>query len=122
VSLYTRITGTSGFLPEKVLTNQDMEAILDTSDAWIRERTGIRKRHIVAEGERCSRLAEVVARRALEDAGIDPARIDLILVAPLRRTSSPPAPHVCCNGASVSMAAVPSTCRRHVRASSMPSG
>jgi len=81
VSLYARITGTGSFLPEKVLTNRDMEAILDTSDAWIRERTGIRKRYIVAAGERCSRLAEVAARRALADAGIDPARIDLILVA-----------------------------------------
>ncbi|WP_133511989.1 beta-ketoacyl-ACP synthase III [Candidatus Thiosymbion oneisti] len=81
MSLYARIAGTGGFLPERVLTNQDIEAIVDTSDEWIRERTGIRKRHLVTQGERCSRLAEVASRRALADAGIDPAALDLIIVA-----------------------------------------
>ncbi len=81
MSLYSRIIGTGGFLPERVLTNQDMEAILDTSDEWIRSRTGVRKRHIVTEGERCSRLAEAASRRALADAGIPPSEIDLIVVA-----------------------------------------
>jgi len=81
VSLYARIAGIGSFLPERVLTNQDIEAIVDTSDAWIRERTGIHKRHLVTEGERCSRLAEIASRRALEDAGIDPAALDLIVVA-----------------------------------------
>jgi len=81
VSLYARITGIGSFLPEKVLTNRDLEAIVDTSDAWIRERTGIRKRHLVTQGERCSRLAEIASRRALEDAGIDPVALDLIVVA-----------------------------------------
>lgn len=81
MSLYSRIIGTGGFLPERVLTNQDLEAMVDTSDEWIRERTGIHKRHIVTEGERCSRLAEVASRRALADAGIDPAAIDFIVVA-----------------------------------------
>ncbi|MCB2264326.1 MAG: ketoacyl-ACP synthase III [Candidatus Thiosymbion ectosymbiont of Robbea hypermnestra] len=78
---YTRIVGTGAYLPEKVLTNQDLEAMLDTSDEWIRERTGIRERHIVAEGERCSRLAEVASRRALAAADIDPATLDFIVVA-----------------------------------------
>lgn len=81
MSLYARIAGIGSFLPERVLTNQDIEAIVDTSDAWIRERTGIHKRHLVTEGERCSRLAEIASRRALEDAGIDPAALDLIVVA-----------------------------------------
>jgi len=81
VSLYARIAGIGSFLPERVLTNQDIEAIVDTSDEWIRERTGIRKRHLVTEGEPCSRLAEVASRRALADAGIDPAALDLIVVA-----------------------------------------
>jgi len=81
MSLYARITGTGGFLPETVLTNRDIEVIVDTSDDWIRERTGIRKRHIVTEGERCSRLAEIASRRALADAGVDPSAIDLIVVA-----------------------------------------
>ncbi len=81
MSLYTRIIGTGAFLPEQVLTNQELEVMLDTSDEWIRERTGIRERHIVAEGECCSRLAEVASRRALADADIDPATIDFIVVA-----------------------------------------
>ena len=46
--IYSRITGTGGYLPEKVLTNHDLEKIMDTNDAWIRERTGIYKRHIAA--------------------------------------------------------------------------
>ena len=81
MSLYARIAGIGSCLPERVLTNQDMEAIVDTSDEWIRERTGICKRHLVTEGERCSRLAEVASRRALTDAGLDPATIDFIVVA-----------------------------------------
>ena len=55
-----------GNLPAKVLTNQDLERMVDTSDAWIRERTGIRQRHVVAEGETCVDLAEVAARRAID--------------------------------------------------------
>jgi 3-oxoacyl-[acyl-carrier-protein] synthase-3 len=49
--IYSRITGTGGYLPEKVLTNHDLEKIMDTSDAWIRDRTGIYKRHIAAGDE-----------------------------------------------------------------------
>lgn len=81
MSLYARIAGIGSFLPERALTNQDIEAVVDTSDEWIRERTGIRKRHLVTEGERCSRLAEIASRRALADAGIDPEALDLIVVA-----------------------------------------
>ena len=78
---YARITGTGGYLPEKVLTNQDLERMVDTSDQWIRERTGIEKRHIAADGETTCDLAEQAARRALEAAGRSPADVDLVVVA-----------------------------------------
>ncbi len=75
------ITGTGSYLPERVLTNDDLAAMVDTSDEWIRERTGIRRRHIAAEGELTSDLATAAARRALEAAGLAPAGIDLIVLA-----------------------------------------
>ena len=78
---YARITGTGGYLPEKVLTNQDLERMVDTSDQWIRERTGIEKRHIAADGETTCDLAEQAARRALEAAGRGPDDVDLVVVA-----------------------------------------
>lgn len=78
---YARITGTGGYLPEKILTNHDLEKMVDTSDQWIRERTGIIKRHVAVEGEFTVDLAEQAARRALEAAGRDPEDIDLIIVA-----------------------------------------
>ena len=78
---YSRILGTGGFLPEKILTNLDLEQIVDTTDQWIRERTGIRQRHVVVEGESCSDLAEAASRHAIEAAGIDVAEIDLIVLA-----------------------------------------
>lgn len=78
---FTRIIGTGGYLPEKVLTNADLEKIVDTSDRWIRERTGIRERHIAAPDETCCDMAEQAARRALEMADIGAAEIDLIIVA-----------------------------------------
>jgi 3-oxoacyl-[acyl-carrier-protein] synthase-3 len=81
VSLYSRIIGTGGFLPEKVLTNKDLEDFIDTSDEWIRSRTGIQKRHVVSEDESCSGLAEGAARRALEAAEIEASALDLIVVA-----------------------------------------
>ncbi len=79
--IHSRITGTGSYLPERVMTNHDLEQIVDTSDAWIRERTGIEKRHIAAEGELTSDLAEPAARRALEAAGRVPEEVDLIIVA-----------------------------------------
>jgi 3-oxoacyl-[acyl-carrier-protein] synthase-3 len=78
---YARITGTGSYLPEKVLSNHDLEKMVDTSDQWIRERTGIIKRHVAVEGEFTVDLAEQAARRALEAAGRDPQDIDLIIVA-----------------------------------------
>jgi 3-oxoacyl-[acyl-carrier-protein] synthase-3 len=78
---YARITGTGGYLPEKVLTNHDLERMVDTSDAWIRDRTGIEKRHIAADDETTCDLSEHAARRALEMAGRHPSEVDLIIVA-----------------------------------------
>ena len=78
---YARITGTGSYLPEKVLTNHDLEKMMDTSDAWIRERTGICRRHIAADGETCSDMSMAAASAAIEMAGIVPTDIDLIIVA-----------------------------------------
>lgn len=78
---YTRIIGTGGYLPEKVLTNKDLEKMVDTTDQWIVERTGVRSRHIMAPNESTTSLAEIAASRALEASGIDKDKIDLIIVA-----------------------------------------
>jgi len=85
VTYYSKIIGTGSYLPEKVLTNRDLEAIMDTSDEWIFSRTGIRQRHIAADNENTSDLALIAARRAIEAAGITPQDIGLIVVA----TSTP---------------------------------
>ncbi len=79
--IYSRITGTGGYLPEKILTNHDLEKMVDTTDEWITERTGIKKRHIAGENETTCDLAEKAARAAIDAAGIDPQTIDLIIVA-----------------------------------------
>lgn len=79
--IHARIVGTGGYLPEKILTNADLERLVDTSDQWIVERTGIRERHIAAEGEYTSDLAVAAARRALEMAEVPPASVDLLIVA-----------------------------------------
>ncbi len=76
-----RIIGTGSYLPEYVLTNAELEKRVDTSDEWIVSRTGIRERHIAAEGETTSDLATAAGRAALEAAGISPNQLDLILVA-----------------------------------------
>lgn len=78
---YARITGTGSYLPEKVLTNHDLEQMVETSDEWIRERTGIEKRHIAAAGQTTCDLAEQAAHRALEAAGRKAEDVDLIIVA-----------------------------------------
>lgn len=78
---YARIVGTGGYLPEKVLTNADLEKMVATSQQWIRERTGVEQRHIAAPDETTCDLAEVAAKRAIEAAGIESTEIDMILVA-----------------------------------------
>jgi len=81
----SRITGTGSYLPAKVLTNKDLESIVDTSDEWIVARTGIRERHIAADGEFASDLALHACRQALAAAGRTAADVDLIVLA----TSTP---------------------------------
>jgi 3-oxoacyl-[acyl-carrier-protein] synthase-3 len=76
--IHSRIAGTGSYLPEKVLTNFDLEKMMDTSDAWIRERTGIERRHIAADGETTVDLAERAARAALAAAGATASEVDLI--------------------------------------------
>ncbi|HTM63330.1 MAG TPA: beta-ketoacyl-ACP synthase III [Gammaproteobacteria bacterium] len=78
---YSKILATGSYLPEKILTNADMEKLVDTTDAWIVERTGIKERHIAAAHENAVTFAEQAARRALETAGLTPADIDLIIVS-----------------------------------------
>ncbi|HEY1315528.1 MAG TPA: beta-ketoacyl-ACP synthase III [Steroidobacteraceae bacterium] len=78
--MYSRIAGTGSYLPSKILTNADLERLVDTSDEWIRTRTGIEQRHVAAEGETTTDLAEHAARRAMQDACITAADIDLICV------------------------------------------
>jgi 3-oxoacyl-[acyl-carrier-protein] synthase-3 len=78
---YSRIVATGSYLPEKVLTNHDLERLVDTSDEWIRERTGIKKRHIALDDETTCDLAEAASRRALEMAGWSATDIGMIVVA-----------------------------------------
>lgn len=77
---HSRIAGTGSYLPEKVLTNAELEQSVDTTDEWIRSRTGIERRHIAAPDETSSSMAEHAARRALRSAGLTPADVDFIVV------------------------------------------
>jgi len=77
---HARIAGVGSFLPEKVVTNQALAKSMDTSDEWIRERTGIKRRHIAGDGETTSSMGVIAARRAMEMAGIEPADVDLIVL------------------------------------------
>jgi 3-oxoacyl-[acyl-carrier-protein] synthase-3 len=76
--IYSRISGTGSRLPDRVVTNHDLEKMVDTTDEWIRTRTGIERRHIAADGETTVDLAEHAARRALAAAGVAPADVDFI--------------------------------------------
>ncbi len=78
--IYSRIAGTGSYLPEKVLTNDDLSHMVDTSDEWIRSRTGIRERHIAAPGQTAGDLGYEAALKAIEAAGIDAAQLDMIVV------------------------------------------
>ena len=79
--LRSYIRGVGAYLPERALTNDDLARMVDTSDTWIRERTGIRKRHIAADGELTSDIATAAARRALADADLAADQVDLIVLA-----------------------------------------
>ena len=82
---FSRIVGTGSYLPEKVVTNADLEKTLDTSDEWIRERTGISERRIARDDETSGDMAEVAAQRAMQAAGVNPEDIGLLIVG----TTSP---------------------------------
>jgi 3-oxoacyl-[acyl-carrier-protein] synthase III len=77
--MYARITGTGSYLPARVVHNTDLEKIMDTSDQWIRDRTGIERRHYAADGETTVDMGEHAARRAIAAAGLQPTDIDLIV-------------------------------------------
>lgn len=79
--VYSRVTGTGSYLPEKILSNADLEKMVETSDQWIRERTGIRERHIAADDEMTSDLATYAAQAAMQSADVGPDEIDLIILA-----------------------------------------
>ena len=79
--MHTRIVGTGSYLPAKILTNRDLERMVDTTDEWVYTRTGIRQRHIASENENASDLALAASRNAIEAAGIQPQDIGLIVVA-----------------------------------------
>ena len=78
--IYPRIVGTGSSLPEQVVTNSDLAEMVNTSDTWIRERTGIRQRHVISDEESTCDLAERAARCALDAAGFDPSTLDLVVV------------------------------------------
>ena len=82
---YTKIAGTGRYLPEKILTNFDLEKMVDTSDEWIRTRTGVERRHVVRDDETTSDMCVAAAKIAIEAAGVDVADIDMVLVG----TTSP---------------------------------
>src|SRR3990167_11336306 len=78
---YSKIMGTGSYLPEKVLTNADIEKIVDTTDEWIVERTGIRERRVASPDENALTMAEIAGQRALEAAGLEPSDLGMIIVA-----------------------------------------
>lgn len=92
--VYSRIIGIGSYLPEKVLTNFALEKMVDTTDKWIVERTGIKERHIIADDEKLTDMVEIAAKRAIDSAGIDKDKIDLIIVATI--TSDFITPSVAC--------------------------
>ena len=106
------VLGCGGYLPERVLTNAELSRMVDTSDEWIAQRTGIRERHIAADGEFTSDLAIAAARAALAAAGIDAQSIDLIVLA----TSTPD------NTFPATAVAVQAGARHHPRRRLRPAG
>ena len=77
--IYSRIEGTGRYLPERILTNADLEKMVETSDEWIRTRTGVERRHVAADDETTSELCVKAAKVAMESAGVTPDDIDLVM-------------------------------------------
>ena len=82
---YSRIAGTGRYLPERIMTNFDLEKIVDTTDEWIRTRTGVERRHVVEEDQTTSDMCVRSAQNAMDDAGITPADVDMVITG----TTSP---------------------------------
>ena len=82
---YSRIAGTGRYLPERVMTNFDLEKIVETSDEWIRTRTGVERRHVIADDQLTSDMCIAAAKNAMDDAGVTPADIDMVITG----TTSP---------------------------------
>jgi 3-oxoacyl-[acyl-carrier-protein] synthase III len=118
-TMYARIAGTGSYLPEKILTNADLEKIVDTTDEWIRTRTGIEQRHVVVDGETTADLAEQAARRAMADAGVEPDEVDLICVGTTTPDFMFPNVGTCCRTAWASTAVRHSASRRRAPGFSM---
>lgn len=78
--IYSKIAGTGGYLPKRILTNKDLENLVDTTDQWITERTGIKQRHVMEDHETTSSMAEIAAKQAIKAANINEKDIDLIIV------------------------------------------
>jgi len=76
---YSRIVGTGRYLPERIMTNADLEKIVDTNDEWIRTRTGVERRHVCAPDQTTSEMCIEAAKVAIEDAGIDVSDIDMVI-------------------------------------------
>ena len=81
MTMSSSIAGTGSFLPEQVVTNHDLEKTLETSNEWIMQRVGIAQRQVLSEGETTSMMAVEAGRRAIEDAGLSPNDIDMVIVA-----------------------------------------
>ncbi len=77
--IFSRITGTGRYLPERIMTNKDLEEIVDTSDEWIRTRTGVERRHVCSEGQTTSGMCIEAAKIAMEAAGVEPDDIDMVV-------------------------------------------
>ena len=111
------VLGCGSYLPSRVVTNSDLSRMVDTTDEWITQRTGIRERRIAAEGETTSDMGIKAARAALAAAGVDAQSIDLVVLATSTPDNTFPASAVVSRPGSASPRAPLSTCRRSARAS-----
>jgi 3-oxoacyl-[acyl-carrier-protein] synthase III (EC 2.3.1.41) len=118
---HSRIAGTGSYLPERVVSNRELETRIETSDEWIVSRTGIEARHVAADGELTSDLALQAARRALAAAGMQADELDLIIVATTTPDMVFPSTACILQAKLVRTAARPSTCRQFAPASSTAS-